>query len=195
MRKLLLVAFISLLLAGTALSYTYIIRTSSNIDSDDPKFLLSFADFLVKKDMKAQALAVYDKAIELDPENAVLLNNKAYALLGKDDAKAELLFKEALKLDPSYEVAKKNLALLYNKLDRFSESSALFRELAESYPDNVQYSYDLAINLAQKFYNDSRDIADLDESLSYFRRVKEMNPGFEKADENIRVLEKIKALL
>lgn len=73
---------------------------------DDPAVLSSFysgrADILYRLQRPDSAFAEYDRAISLDPSNALALNNAAYymSLEGKDLARARHLSEAALHEDP-----------------------------------------------------------------------------------------------
>ena len=140
-------------------------------------------------------MAIYEKGVDLFPDNEKLQNNLGIACLDIDEQESERYFLSALDINPDYEVARKNLALLYNKQSRFSESSDQFLVLVKKFPENINYNYDLAINRAQKFYEETRSEQDLDDALNYFYRVQELSPGFQKTSENIKVLEEIKSLI
>jgi hypothetical protein len=58
----------------------------------------------------------------------------AYYFLNEFD-KAEISYKEAIKLDPAYAKAMNNLALVYEKLGRIQESIALYKKALDVKPD------------------------------------------------------------
>lgn len=63
--------------------------------------------------LDANALSLYDRALALDPSMAALHNNRGLVLaaLGRR-AEAARAFREALRRDPAFELARKNLAAL-----------------------------------------------------------------------------------
>lgn len=71
-----------------------------------------------KQSGSEQAHQAYDRALELEPDNAVALNAKGTLLArSRQRAEAEVYFKKALAADPTYEKAKKNLKQLTGQLD------------------------------------------------------------------------------
>ncbi|MBD3203207.1 tetratricopeptide repeat protein [Candidatus Woesearchaeota archaeon] len=139
-------------------------------------------------------MVFYNKGLELEPENEVIMNNKGIAFLEINQKEAENYFKKALEIKPDYATARKNLALLYNKAKDYSKSVKHFQILADNFPDNPSYNYDLAVNLGDKFYYETRSLEDLEKAIKYFKRAEELSPGFLKAEENIKVLKEIKEL-
>ena len=104
---------------------------------------------------------------------------------------AEDYFKKALEIDPDYELARNNLALLYNNIENYQEASYHLKILVDQYPKNIKYNYDYAINKANTFYYETKNYNDLKEALKYFKIVYEMDPGFEHIMDNIKVLNEI----
>ncbi|MBN2421792.1 hypothetical protein JXB41_01080 [Candidatus Woesearchaeota archaeon] len=193
-RGVIIFVIVAVLLSSFVLAYGLLLKSNSPADPNDPNLYISLGDFLVKNGFKAQALAVYDKGLEIDSANGKLLNNKGIAYLDIDEAKSEGFFLLALKQDPDYEIARKNLALIYNKQAKYKEAVEQFQVLADQFPENADYNYDLAINLGNLYYYESRSLEDLDKALSYFKKVNEISPGFLKTNENIAVLEEIRGL-
>lgn len=157
----------------------------------DPKFYLTLGDFFLKKGRVDVALQMYEKALELSPQNTATLNNLGFYYKDLNPLLAEDYFKKALEIDPEYELARNNLALLYNKLENYKESVFHLKILVTQNPKNINYNYDYAINLANVFYYKSNDYNDLQESLKYFKIVYNINSNFENAFENIKVLTEI----
>ncbi|KAG0480008.1 hypothetical protein HPP92_010866 [Vanilla planifolia] len=83
----------------------------------DPEELKEMGNEEYKKGRYAEAVALYDRAILIDPERASYWSNKAAALIGLGrllDAVQEC--KEAVKIDPCYFRAHHRLATLYIRL-------------------------------------------------------------------------------
>ena len=65
------------------------------IENKNVSELISKAESMEAQDKLSEAIKYYDKALEIDPNNALVLNNKGFDLnrLGND---------EALRIDPKY---------------------------------------------------------------------------------------------
>ncbi|XP_022975917.1 TPR repeat-containing thioredoxin TTL1-like [Cucurbita maxima] len=80
----------------------------------EPDVLKSMGNEAYKKGKYEEALALYNRAIDLDSENAVYYSNKGAALIGLNrlmEAIEEC--KKALKIQPSYQRAHQRLATIY----------------------------------------------------------------------------------
>lgn len=163
--------------------------------SQDPMLYLSLGDFLLKNGYEDAALSAYNKALAIDPENKAVLNNLGFYYRDINPLLAEDYFIKALEADPEYEKAQNNLALLYNKLGDYSKASEQLKALVKMQPDNANYNYDLAVNLANKFYYQGRHYDDLVESIDYFKKVYLMDANFEHSLGNIKVLEEIRRVI
>lgn len=162
---------------------------------DGPKFYRSFGDFLLEKGYNEQALKSYEKGLELNPDDKFLLNNIGFYYKDINPLLAEEYLKKALEIDSDYENARSNLALLYNKMADYENSITQFSILVNSFPNKINYQYDLSINLANKYYYVSKEYNDLVMALEGFKKVYLINPNFEHVMDNIRVLNEIKNLL
>ena len=192
MKKLLIIVLgIVLLFSSIVVATTLIIRSNT----DDPNIFISLGNFFLNNDNEAAALAVYEKGLELDPENTGLLNNLGYYYKDKNPLLAEDYFLESLYLEPEYDTARNNLALLYHGIEQYGKAVDHLKILVERNPDNIQYNYDLAVNLGLKYRFGGNDYNDLNEALNYFAIVYNMDPNFEHALDNIKVLNEIKSLL
>ena len=75
-RKLFLITLaVIVLISGIVLADRLILTTETKTGLKDPYLYLSLGDFLLKNGYAEQALAAYEKAFSLDPENKVILNN------------------------------------------------------------------------------------------------------------------------
>ncbi|XP_010269225.1 PREDICTED: TPR repeat-containing thioredoxin TTL1-like [Nelumbo nucifera] len=83
----------------------------------DPEELKLQGNEEFKKGRFVEALALYDRAIALDPEKASYRSNKSAALTGMGRLiEAALECREAIRIDPSYHRAHHRLATLYLRL-------------------------------------------------------------------------------
>jgi len=181
-----------LILAIFMIISSFIVRgivVSTNHD-DEENILLSLGNFLLNKGYDEKALAIYEKILEDNPDNIAALNNLGYYYKEKNPLLAEDYFNQALEVTPDYEKARNNLALLYNSLKEYGKSAEQFEILVTKY-DNINYKYDLAINLAQKFRYETENMHDLEEALGYFKQVYEIDPDYKHTMDNIKVLNEI----
>lgn len=158
----------------------------------DGEFYGSLGDFLLKNGQNAAALSAYEEGLKAEPENKHILNNLGYFHKDTNPMMAEEYFLLALQTDPDYEKARSNLALLYSKNLDYENAIVQLDLLAQDFPKNINYNYDLAINYANRFYYISREVKDLDNAIKYFKIVYDMDKSFMFSMQNIKVLEDIK---
>ncbi|KAK1280009.1 Inactive TPR repeat-containing thioredoxin TTL3 [Acorus gramineus] len=105
----------------------------------DPEELKTMGNEEYKKGRFAEALALYDRAISLDPNRASYRSNKAAALMGLGrllEAVEEC--KEAVRIEPSYGRAHHRLATLYLRLGEAEKAIKHFKMAGdESDPNDV----------------------------------------------------------
>ncbi|KAJ7965697.1 TPR repeat-containing thioredoxin like [Quillaja saponaria] len=83
----------------------------------DPEVLKSMGNEAYKQERFGEALALYDRAIALDSNQATYHSNKSAALIGLGRLMEAILeCEEAIRLDPSYLRAHQRLATLYIRL-------------------------------------------------------------------------------
>ncbi|MEM3374598.1 MAG: tetratricopeptide repeat protein [Candidatus Woesearchaeota archaeon] len=192
--KTALVLGILIFIMLTSYVFAQTILIKSNIKIKDANFYLTLGNFLMKNKYEEHALTAYKKALEVEPNNKNVLNNLGYYFKEKNPLLAEDYFKKALEIDPDYEKARNNLALLYNKNAQYDKAVEQLKYLVEKYPENIHYNYDLAINLANKYYYQSKDYNELSESIKYFKIVYDKDKNFQHVLENIKVLEEIRRM-
>ena len=192
MKKLFVIILgIILLLSSIVVATTLIIQSNS----DESNVFISLGNFFLNNDNEAVALAVYEKGLQIHPEDTGLLNNLGFYYKDKNPLLAEDYFLEALSLEPKYDTARNNLALLYHGIEQYDKAVTHLKILVERNPDNIQYNYDLAVNLGLKYRFGGNDYNDLISALNYFAIVYNMDKSFEHTMENIKVLNEIKRML
>jgi predicted Zn-dependent protease len=137
---------------------------------DDTPVEMLLAQFYINNKSNDKAMALYQKIIEKQPENVVILNNLAWLYLEKNPAKGMEYAASALKLMPDnalIEDTMASLALKNGDRDKALEFSAA---AAAKLPDNVDvqlnYSRALVANgsqekarrILQKLLKKSKDI-------------------------------------
>ncbi|GAA0174517.1 scaffold/adaptor protein [Lithospermum erythrorhizon] len=94
-----------------------IVKQSSKCNDDDPEELKRLGNESYMKGNYAEALGLYNKAIAISPGNATLHCNKAVSLIGlKNLPQALKECKEAVRLDPGYQRARRRLGSLFLSL-------------------------------------------------------------------------------
>ena len=158
----------------------------------DGEFYGSLGDFLLKNGHDKAALSVYEEGLKVEPGNLHILNNLGYYYKDINPTLAIDYFLLALQIDPEYEKARSNLALIYNKNIDYNNAIIHLEILADDYPDNINYNYDLAINYANRFYYITRSTDDLENALKYFKKSYNLDKSFMFSLQNIEVLEEIR---
>jgi len=103
-----------------------------------PLYLTTLGTALLQQGRGAEAIKVFEKAIELKPDNAELWRNLGLALAElRRNHEAILSFQHALELEPSWDTANKAAALLHQAA-RFEDALIYFNLCDELKPDNVQ---------------------------------------------------------
>lgn len=121
--------------------------------------------------------------------NPVELNNAGYtAYKAGNEASAEAFFLTAINLDPGYEHARYNLALLYNEEEEYGKAIEQLQTLTELDATNVHYQYDLAVNCIDHFRYDKAGEEYFWCGVDHYKQTEALEPGFAHAKENLDVL-------
>lgn len=110
------------------------------------------------------AIAKFQKALEVDPEDAQALAGlaTAYRGIGRLD-EAERTYQQALRLDPQGSMARLNLALLYSQQQRWTEAEECLQDGLRIQPRNEELRVFYAKLLTQ--------IGRWDEAVAYYRTI------------------------
>ena len=129
----------------------------------------------------AEAAALLTRALELDPKNAVLHNNRAVAL-DRPETRAEALagFQEAARLKPDYVDALGNVGNVLRRMGRHTEAETEYRKALKLTPDVPDLLNNLGITLLAQ--------AKHGEAEGCFRRCLRLKPDFAEAHNNLGVL-------
>ncbi len=101
------------------------------------------------------------------------LNDQAYyAYQAGDLETAEALYQRSLELEPDYQLARYNLALLYHEGGHYRAAQPHFARLADEHSGNGGYAFDAAVNLVAAMRAEERVVgAELDEAIGLFERA------------------------
>src|SRR5208337_3471402 len=114
-----------------------------------------------------QAQTTYEKALRVQPENALASNNLAYILLehGGSVNVALTLAQTARKGLPNLPNSADTLGWAYYNNGAFSVAAPLFEEAVKKAPNNQAYHYHLGLN-CKKLGNATRAKAELEKAIS-----------------------------
>lgn len=130
-------------------------------------------------------IAVYKAGIELNPEDADLLNGIGYqyALHG-DSEEAKLWYERALNLQPAFTRARINLAYVCLQAEAYEEAFKQFEWLHEQEPDNPDYLVEMGnIQAKNKHY---------DAAIGLYRQALQISPEFEPAQKNLEMVQSLR---
>ena len=169
-----------------------VITDSPVVDSD---FYRSFGNFLLENGREKEAVSVYLKGLEVNPNDEKLLNNLGFYYKDINPLLAIDYFNKAIEINPDYESARNNLAILYNYLEDYASAADQLSYLIKLNPDELKYNYDYGLNMAQKYYHQTNNYYDLKTAEQYFKFVYRKDPNFEHVLENIKVVSEVLKLL
>ncbi len=106
---------------------------------DSPQVHTSMAYLAYEQDKVDKSLSLYEKALELDPDNPTALNGLGYILADteKDLTRALILCKKALDAQPDNPAYLDSLALTYYKMGFDTEARSYIQRANEQLPDNI----------------------------------------------------------
>ena len=133
---------------------------------------------LLQKGHVDEAIADYEKALEINPNYAEAHSNLGYALLQKGqvgEAVAELV--RAVQLDPRFADAHYNLGLALSQAGKLDEAMAEYQKALECDPNLADAHNNLGNALAQK--------GRVDEAMAEYQEALALNPSFAEAHYNL----------
>ena len=129
----------------------------------------------------AEAQALYEEALRLEPESAAMLNNLGTTLLLRGElAEARTVLERAVRLRPDYALAHNNLGSVWLKLGRFAEARACFTQALANQPCFTQAHY----NRATAHHREGR----LGEAETDLRQALLLNPDYAPAHYQLGVV-------
>src|SRR5665213_1582267 len=135
----------------------------------NPIYLVSLGTTLQRQGRRDEALQVFDKAVQLKPDDAELWRNLGNVLMDLDRSdEAILTFKHVLKLDPRHADAAYRIGFLLHQLGR-PEEALCYLDLSEQLqPDHVPTLQVRGVSL--------RGLKRFDEALADSRRAFALDP-------------------
>jgi len=160
------------LLSLHAEQYDHAVEWIARAIGQDPKpeYLASLGTTLQQQGRREEALKVFDKAVQLKPDDAELWQRMGSILLELASFDRALLsFQQALKLNPRHQDAAYKSGILLNHFRRFEEALAHFDRCDEVLPNHAP----TLIGRVRALYYLNR----LEEALADSRRVYALDPG------------------
>jgi tetratricopeptide (TPR) repeat protein len=117
---------------------------------DKAKAQLAFSrgNKMIEKGAHAEATALYEEAIELDPTHAEAINNLGSALsyLGRYE-EAERCFRDAMRIRPNFPDPHANLGVLLRQKSYLADSEAFLRRALKLRPNDLDARVNLGLTL------------------------------------------------
>ncbi len=190
MKKALLLA-LAFILPSLVIGQTILVQKGMT----DARILLNLGDYLLKNGFEDAAQSAYEKALQLDHKDTVVLNGIGYFYREKNPNLAEEYFLKALETDPLDEVTRINLALLYGNMSNYGSAIKHLAFLVENHPENTTYMYELANNLASRYYYVTKEYSDLKSALDNFKKAKDMDSDYPHVKEKIKALTEVMKMI
>jgi tetratricopeptide (TPR) repeat protein len=128
-----------------------------------------------------EAVAHYQKALEINPNYAEAHNNIGVVLCQKGQVdEAMVQFQKALEIKPDYAEAHINLGNALFQKGRVDEAVAQFQKALEINPNNAEAHYNLGVALIQR--------GQVDEAIAEYQKALEINPNYVEAHYNLGVV-------
>lgn len=151
-----------------------------NMNSDE---LCNLAHSYSRLDLHAEALELYDKSLELNPENKYSLNNKGFTLnLMNRFEEAIVLFDMAISVDRDFAYSYNNRGLSKIKIGKSEEGLEDINHSFKLDPDNSYYYVNVGI-----YHFDKKEF---NEALKLFKKAKELDDTTYGINELIEDVEK-----
>ena len=130
------------------------------------------------------ALVLFEKILDLEPENVEALNGKGatYLKLG-NITESEFYFNKSLEIDPNYIPAQTNLGIVQAIQNNFEDALGIFNMVLEIDEDNVEALLNKSILLISNY-------KEINEGVELLNRVLEIDPDNKEALYNKKVVYK-----
>ncbi|HEY1922262.1 MAG TPA: tetratricopeptide repeat-containing glycosyltransferase family protein [Tepidisphaeraceae bacterium] len=133
---------------------------------------------LAMKGRLDEAIASFNRAIQLNPGYAPAYNNLANALRGKGQTREAIaILRQAINLNPNFAAAHNNLGIALKDAGQLDDAIASYRRALTIDPNNADALCNLGVALS--------DQDRLDEAIDAYQRAVELRPGFPEALNNL----------
>ena len=127
------------------------------------------------------AIALFEKALEINPENYKVHNNLGIAYDKKGQYElAEEEYKKALEINPQLHEAHYNSGIIYGMRGLYDESIKEFKKAIDLEPTDVHNHFNLALSYRRK--------GDIGGAIREYETALDLAPGFEEAKYNLETL-------
>lgn len=152
---------------------------------ENPMVLHTLAVSLDAANRKQEARQTYEELLRVDPNNAVALNNLAYAIVesGGDLNQALTYAQRAKQRFPQLAEISDTLGWIYLKKNMSDSAIDIFRDLVNKQPNRATYRYHLAMALTQK--------GETRQALKELEAALRQNPSREEAGKIRELISKI----
>jgi tetratricopeptide (TPR) repeat protein len=138
----------------------------------------SLGSALLKMGRGDEAIAQYQKALQIKPDNAEAHNNLGNVLLQKGQVdEAMVHYQKTLQIKPDSAEAHNNLGNALFQKGQVDEAMVHYQKTLQIKPDSVGACYNLGNALLQK--------GKVDEAIAHYRKALQINPDFADAHYNL----------
>ena len=152
------------------LEYSMLIQADNNITQKSYIIVLNhYADDLVTKNRYEEAFELFERSLQMNPQDAITLNHYANALVEMSRHEEALeVFERSLQVNPQDAITLSRYANALVKISRHEEAFKLFERSLQIQPDNAITLNHYANALATKFR--------YQEAVELFERSLQVNP-------------------
>jgi putative PEP-CTERM system TPR-repeat lipoprotein len=130
------------------------------------------------------AIKAYEKVVQADPKNVVMLNNLAWLYQEQGDPRALETARKAYDLDPNKPEVADTYGWILLKRGKGQQGLPILQQAYVSYPTQPEIGYHVAVGLSQ--------LGRKDEAVKVLTRLLRENENFDQAKDAKALLEKLK---
>ena len=132
-------------------------------------------------------------AVEI--QDPVAIHNIGYFAYEQGEFElAQRLFERAIELDKNYEHARNSLAVLYHEQEQYADAARQLDALLQIDNQNVQYWYDLGVNLIAEF-REHNEVENFYYGLAAYEQAELLDADYAYLQENLQVLYSLRQML